>query len=277
MLTWSARNVTLKVNRYNLAVVSWIDPTGGAHHLLAWGAINALPPSQEVPQVRFHLDYSGGWGSFGTGYWKKVRNTCGPYDGPPLAHLLLACTQPDGSSWALQTWRRELRDGGWVGDSRQQAPELHLSHWNTPLPDLFVDTDWIYQGRFDHIFGYLKYNSNPVYGFTATPGGNPLDTYGRNLYVDVHNPPWGEGWFRFNSGLLHHPHGVFCMGMYREYGRTDPAKGDEYRATVMGPGVTPIVEWTGPAPGVYNRTIDLQKNAEQRSFTDPTDTCYNTY
>jgi hypothetical protein len=88
MLTWSARNVTLKVNHYNLAVVSWIDPTGGAHHLLAWGAINALAPSQEVPQVRFHLDYSGGWGSFGTGYWKKVRNTCGPYDGPPLAQHL---------------------------------------------------------------------------------------------------------------------------------------------------------------------------------------------
>lgn len=277
MITRGAVHPTLKVNSHNLAVVSWTDSARRAHHTLAWGAVNALAPSQDISQVRFHLDYSGGWGSFGSGYWRRVRNACTAYTGPPLAHLVFACDGADGSFWALQTWRRELRDGGWPTTGIQLAPELHLSHWSGPLPDLFVDTDWIYHGRFDHLFGYLTYDGQPVYGFSSTTTGAPLDTYGRNLYVDVHNPAWGSGWFRFNSGLTHRPDGVFCLGMYALYGRTQPAKGDEYRATIMGPGVTPILQWTGPAPGPYDRTVDLQKNLEQKSFTTPADSCWHTY
>jgi hypothetical protein len=277
LIARSAAHPTLKVNRYNLAVVSWTDPAGRRHHVLAWGAVGANPPNPDVKQVSFRLDYSGGYGSFGTGFWRRVRNVCTRYTGPPLSHLVFACDGRDGSYWALQTWRRALRDGGWPNTAQRRAKELHLSHWKGALPDLFVDADWIYQGRFDHLFGYLKYNAQPVYGFSATHTGSPLDTYGRNVYIDVHDPPWGTGWYRFNSGLTHRPDGVFCMGMYALYGRTQPAKGDAYRATVMGPGVTPIVDWQGPAPGPYNPSIDLQKNAEQRSFTNPSDSCWHTY
>jgi hypothetical protein len=277
LIARSAAHPTLKVSPHGVAVVSWTDPHGRAHHALAWGAIGARWPNPDLAQVRFRIDYSGGFGSFGTGYWKRVRNACTRYTGPPLSHLVFACDGRDGSYWALQTWRRMLRDGGWPTSSVRGAKELHLSHWRGAVPDLFVDTDWIYNGRFDHVFGYLRWAGKPVYGFEATPGGNPLDGYGRNLYVDVHDPAWGAGWYRFNSGLLHRPDGVFCMGMYALYGRSAPAKGDAYRATVMGPGVTPIVDWQGSAPGPYNQSLDLQKNAEQRSFTNPGDTCWNTH
>src|SRR5207248_1952026 len=117
-------------------------------------------------------------------YWRRVHNHCGPYTGPPLAKLVVACDAPDGSHWALQAWRRELPDGGWPANTRQREMELHLSHWRGQLPRLFVDTDWIYNGQYDHLFGFLKYRTIPVYGYSATSTGNPEDTYGRNIYVD---------------------------------------------------------------------------------------------
>jgi hypothetical protein len=276
MITWSAHRPTLKVNKYGLAVVSWTNASGRRKHTLAWGAVNARTPSSEVPQVRFKLDYSGGWGSFGGGYWRRVRNACTRYTGPPLSHLVYACDARDGSYWALQTWRREELDGGWTGRPRQQAAELHLSHWRGSLPVLHVRMDWAYR-RYDRLFGYLSYRSSRVYGFSATGRGNPLDTYGRNVYVDVHDPPWGSGWYRFNSGLTHNPDGNFCIGMYTLYGRTQPAKGDEYRATVMGPGVTPIVEWKGAAPGPYNALVQAEDSTYEHSFiTDASDSCLAT-
>jgi hypothetical protein len=277
MIAFGVAKPTLKVNNHGIAVVAYTDSAGRRRHVLAWHAVNARTPSRTVPQVKFKLDYSGGYGSFGTNYYRKIHQACGRYHGPALAHLVFACDAPDGSHWALQTWRRLLPDGGWPANPRQHAKELHLSHWTGNLPKLFVDTDWIYGGRYDHLFGYLRYAGSAVYGFSATGRGNPLDGYGRNVYVDVLNPAWGRGWYRFNSGLTHRPDGVFCLGMYALYGRTHPAKGSEYRATVMGPGVTPILSWKGAAPGRYNPAKDAQKNAELRSFTSPSDTCYATH
>ncbi len=40
--------------------------------------------------------------------------------------------------------------------------------------------------------------------------------------------------------------------------------GKRYRATVIGPGVTPDVMWEGLAPGAYDATRDEAANAEQR-------------
>ena len=278
ILARDARHPHLKVTAGGIAVFTYADAAGAIHHTLAWHAINAHTPDPEVSQVRFKVNYSDGWGTtLGAGFSKRAVNACTPYTGPPLTHVIVGCDAPDGSYWVLQKWRRALPDGGWTPTAAQDEPEFQLSHWSGDLPQLEVDTDWIYNGRFDHIFGYLHYRDEGVYGFSSTSVGNPLDSYGRNLYVDVHDPAWGEGWYRFNSGLLHRPTGAFCMGMYPEYNRTQPAAGDEYRATVMGPGVTPILSWTGPAPGPYSKSVDKQKNAEQQSFTVPGDSCYDTH
>ena len=38
----------------------------------------------------------------------------------------------------------------------------------------------------------------------------------------------------------------------------------QYRATVIGPGVTPDVMWEGGAPGPFNRARERQANSHQR-------------
>jgi hypothetical protein len=275
MIDWGAHNPRLIVNKFGIARITYTSQSGVLRHVLAWGAINARTPSRTVKQVRFHLDYSGGYGSpFGNRYWRRMHNYCGKYTGPPLHHLLFACTALDGSYWALQTWRREERDGGWPNNTRQGAKELHLSHWRGSLPKLFVDTNWLNSGKYDEVFGYLSYRGSGVYGFSSTNHGSPTDTYGRNVYVDTLNPDWGKpGWYRFNSGLTHRSHGNFCIGMYALYGRTHTANGDEYRMTVMGPGVTPIVQQNLPSPGRYSRAAHDRKYREMLTFTPAGDPC----
>ena len=68
--------------------------------------------------------------------------------------------------------------------------------------------------------------------------------------------------------MTHRPKGIFCYGFFPHGGR--PAgKGTRYRATAIGPGVTPDVLWQGPTPGRYNRAADARANAEQRAaFSD---------
>ena len=79
--------VSLKVNAKGEALLTYRRADGRPRRVLAWGAINARPPSADLPQVRFRWDYAGGWGKYRNGkYWKTFRNVCRPYDGPALAH-----------------------------------------------------------------------------------------------------------------------------------------------------------------------------------------------
>jgi hypothetical protein len=77
---------------------------------------------------------------------------------------------------------------------------------------------------------------------------------------------YGSGWRRENSFVSHNPTGVFCYGFYPSGGRR--GDGRAYRLTVQGPGVTPLVQWTGTAPGRYDADLDAQLNALQRSLGD---------
>ena len=261
MIDRNATHVSIAVNSQNRAVVSYIRG-GKWHHVLVWGAVNALPPSKAHKQVKFKVDYSGGYGSFGSGYWKQVvkHNVCGGYTGPSLHWLVVACTMPNGQNWAVQSWQRSLPNSGEKPPtSLQSAHELHVSHWSGPLPILWLKWDWVYGGNYQHLYGKFSYRGAAVHGFGATAKGSPTDTYGRNIYVDTLDPSgWktgyrqAGGWMRFNSFLAHNPHGNFCAGLFGNmFGRGPKANGREYRASAMGPGVTPIVYWQGPPPGTY--------------------------
>ncbi len=132
-----------------------------------------------------------------------------------LPWLVTACRAPDGSFWALQRWQRMLPNLGldpWKRD--QDAWELHVSHWTGEIARLEVYADWAYSGRFHHLFGRLTYRGAPVYGFSTTPAGAPLDGWGRNLYLDTLDSAYGKGWRRENSFLAHKGTGVFCYGFY---------------------------------------------------------------
>jgi hypothetical protein len=248
-----ASHVALRVRGTHAIVV--YRSGGRLRHAELWGAVDARSPGPGAPQVAFRVRYGGGGAGGGS---------CRPYDGPPLPLLVAACRAPDGSYWALQSWQRLLPNYGGV-----RAPwELHASHWRGELPALQVWEDWVYGGRFQHLFGRLTYRGAGVHGFHSTSRGNPLDAYGRNLYLDVLDSRYGPGWRRDNGFLAHGPGGTFCYGLYPHRGRPSGA-GREYRLTVAGPGVTPVIRWEAPAPGRYDAARDRQLNGIERELGDP--------
>src|SRR5207248_3855966 len=112
-------------------------------HVLAWGALNAVPPAPGGKQVALSLDYSGGYAKYHRNYWQTFPKACGRYDGPRLSWFVTACKAPDGSYWALQSWQRELPDYGVKPTRAQTAWELRLSHFTVAaaLPVLDIHTD----------------------------------------------------------------------------------------------------------------------------------------
>jgi hypothetical protein len=202
----------------------------------------------------------------------KFSGTCGPYDGPALPWLVVACKAPDGSYWALQSWQRMLPNLGEAPWQPQQSVwELHLSHWSGPLEELDIHLDWVNTQKARHVFGRLTYLGKPVYGFGSKSDGNPTDTYGRNIYLDVLNGAYGPGWHRENSFLAHNPGGDFCYGLYPHApypgypaGDRPAGNGDAYRATVIGPGVLPDVSWQGDDIGEYDLVDSAKVGYEQQ-------------
>jgi hypothetical protein len=284
----NATQLRLEVNRKGEALLSYRSG-GSSKHVLAWGAINALPPRQGTQQVQFKLDYGGGWGKYHRDYWRIFRNACRPYDGPTLPWLAAACKAPDGSYWAVQSFPQPLPDLGfdpWLPE--QRAVWIELSHWSGPLPRLEVWQTWVYSGRYNQIFGRFSYGNEPVYGFATTRYGAPTDGFGRLLYLDTYNAPaYGAGWKRENSFVSHNPTGVFCYGFYAydptkggyrhppgQESPRGPGLGSLLRLTAQGPGVTPDVSWQGPALHRFDgdssadRELAAQMTALLRSFGD---------
>ncbi len=294
--TSTVTGLTMQLNAKGEALLTY-KSNGRTVHVLAWGAENAVPTTEDAKQVAFQLDYSGGYQKYflqnpraqalsreyhkikGTpgyltspvvkklqalqlyadNYWKTAfHGGCGSYSGPKLAWDTVACTASDGSYWAVQEWQRKLPDYGLVGTKQDDAYEVHLSHWTGALPVLTVNTDWSWH-QWNHLYGTFTYDGVPVYGLHSSSVGQPLDSFGRNVYLDTYNSAYGPGWRRENSFLTHKGDGVFCYSINPHPGH--PAgTGTDYRATIMGPGVTPDVMWTGVAPGAYDKSTDAERN-----------------
>jgi hypothetical protein len=262
----NARDVELAVDAKGEALLTY-RVAGRVRHVLAWGAVNAIAPTRSRAQVAFRLDYAGGWGKYHRDYWRTFANACRPYDGPRLAWFVAGCTAPDGSYWALQAWQRALPDYGVTPSPAQAAWELRLSHWTGPLPVLAISVGWAYR-KFDKLFGTFTYDGQAVYGFRSTSAGAPLDSFGRNVYVDTYDSAYGAGWKRDNSFLTHTGRGSFCYGFY-PHGSHPAGNGAKYRATAEGPGVTPDVMWEGDAPGPFDPSLQAQTNRELTALADP--------
>ena len=262
-------NVRLAVNAKGEALVTYTRPNGQVRRVLAWGAIDAVAPDPSVPQQRFKVDYAGGWGKHHTRvYWRTFKNVCRAYSGPALVYAVAACTAPDGTHWALQSWQR-------VQPLRGLAPflpghmawELQLSHWSKPLSQLEVFPNWTYDGELQGLFGRLLYEGQPVHGF-KTPTRGRSDRNARYVYIDTLNSAYGPGWKRDGAKVTHVGNGGFCYS-FAPLLRPPPGypsiptvsgKGERHRVTVMGPGVTPDVQWEGAALGPYDAEADQRFN-----------------
>ena len=258
---------------------------GRLQRVLAWGALNAGMPTEAQPQGQFRIDYSGGWGTYRRPVWKTLRNTCGPYRGPQIPWLVAACTAADGSHWAVQRWRRYQANFGlppWKPG--HGAWELRLSHWRGPVAQLEVWLDWSYSGRWHHLFGRLTYRGRPVHGFSTTPTGDPLDRYGRVLYLDTLDSAYGPGWRRENGFVSRNPDGTFCYGFVPHESHTGearpPGQGRRYRLAVSGPGVTPDIVWEGTGLHDFDpenkadRAREAEMNELQRQLATGSKPCH---
>ncbi len=274
--------VSLKVNRNNVALLEYRSK-GRAQRVLAWGAIN-------VSHDKMRLDYSGGWGSK-VADWRTFRNTCTPFDpredetlGAAAELVVAACVAPDGSKWAVQTWHRLTPNyGGMTG-----ANEIFISRWSGPVAQLQVEPNWSkYAARstgehYQHIFGTFTYRGTPIIVHRADARGNPLDAKGRNIYVDALDSTYRDvpGWIRVNAFLAQRPNGQFCYvfqprevrdnhihqikepWLTNARTRSGDSRKNAYRATVIGPGVTPLIRtyWQGMV-GPFDRELQDQKAA----------------
>ena len=248
------RNVaapSLQVNSRNVALVSY-SVHGIQRHVLYWGAVDWADT--------FKRDYSGGWKSHMADY-KRFSNSCKAYTGDPLPFMIAACDAPDGSHWAIQQWQRLWNDYG--GD---KAPnELYISHWRGKIGDLAIQTDYSYHGKHQHLWGTFTFHGKPVFGLRSTLQGVPLDKQGRNIYLDFLK---GTSWHRVNSFLTHKKTAGFCYTFANHSPAASSAwngqgTGTAYRATAIGPGVTPLVQLHFAPPGPYNETTDAAANAAQ--------------
>jgi hypothetical protein len=275
----NVKGLALAGNANGKALLSYRREDGRARQVLVWGATNARPPSQGVPQVAFRFDYSGGRRSLGHYAAPRFRDRCARYDGPSLPFLVAACKAPDGSYWAVQAWRRLLPMRGFDPWLPQQGKlEFHVSHWSGPLAVLEVSQNWTYGGRWQGIFGRLTYRGQPVHGF-RTPSATRRDPYARFVYIDAHDSVYGAGWRHDTAIVTHVRDGAFCYSFvpqapppgYPDRAPRGPAVGDAHRVTVMGPGVTPDVQWVGPALGPYDATRDAGFNAVFDRLVGPGD------
>jgi hypothetical protein len=250
----NATGLRLSVNAKGEALLTYRS-AGRLKHVLVWGAINAHTPQSGAQQVKFKLDYSGGWGRYRSLYWQHFGGSCGAYDGPSLPNVVAACKAPDGSYWAAQSWPQPLPDLGFTPwTAAQTARWLEVSHWSGPVAQLETGMHWVYDGRFQDLFGRYTYLGQPVYGFGTTRYGAPTDGFGRLIYLDTFNSVYGQGWRRENSFVPHNPSGAFCYGFYPfdptkggykhpagQSAARGPGTGERYRLFAEGPGVTPDV------------------------------------
>ena len=116
----------------------------------------------------------------------------------------------------------------------------------------------------------------PVFGFKSTADGNPLGRYERNVYIDTHNSAYGSGWYRESGILTHNPTGTFCHSFvpqkpfpnYPSKEMRPAAPGDQYRFTIMGPGVTPVIQVVDPRHHAAGREAPDQLNQQAGAQTD---------
>ena len=220
------------------------------------GAKNAIAPTRARKQVKFKLDYSGGWGTYRKNVWKTFKDHCQAYDGPSIQWLTFACKAPDGSYWAraeVAAPAAELRAQRQAHAPGLGAPPLALVAASCPSSSSSST------GRAGACTGSTTTSSatcaTGASPCTASARRRPAFRWTRSAGTSTSTRStrkYGTGWKRENSFLTHRGSGVFCYGFY-PHGKSPVGKGEKYRATVIGPGVTPDMFWQSEAPGPVRR------------------------
>ena len=172
--------------------------------------------------------------------------------------MVAACDAADGSHWALQRWARLWDNYG----GRSAKKELHLSHWTGDVGVLEIKTDWSYRGKHEHLWG-------PLHVPRQARLRQPLDdqracrsTAAAATSTSI-TTRTASGSARTRSSRIPAPRAsaTRSRSTTAAYG-----VGDAYRATVIGPGVSPLVRVGFSPPGTHDRALDDAANEEQRAL-----------
>ena len=138
-----------------------------------------------------------------------------PVSEPSLPWAVVVRQTADGSFYALQSWKR-LVNG---------ALELRFSRWRGEPTKLTLQAVCCKWGG-ENVKGNASFHGKPIYGFKATRQGDPLDEYGRNVYLDSFR---GGHWERMMGILAKRPAGQFSLWIRSVWA------GTAYRGTISGP------------------------------------------
>ena len=186
-----------------------------------------------------------------------------------------ACTAPDGSYWAVQSWQRLLPMRGIAPLRPQQgAFGFNVSHWSGPIAQLDRVAELHLRRQLDRPLRAADLRGRA--GLRLQDAGLQQeggDGYARYVYIDTHDSVYGPGWKHDAAKVLHLRNGAFCYSFvpqappagYPDRDARRPAPGDLERVTVMGPGVTPDVQWVGPGPRQVRRRSG--RGVQRRSST----------
>ena len=187
-----AQHASLRVDAAGNAEITWVDTAGGRRSLLV----------ARDGSLRFGAALSG-------------PDVSHPADAVQLPWVVVIRQTPDGSLYALQSWRR--LDNGPI--------ELRFSRWRGQPTTLTLRTVCCRWGSVN-VAGTASFHGRPIFGFRATRQGNPLDPFGRNVYLDTFR---GGHWQRMMGILTHRPTGSFSLWIRANW------VGSTYRGTIPGP------------------------------------------
>lgn len=189
----NARNPALRVDSQGYAEVSWTTASGSRSYLL-------VPPSGKL--------YPG-------------RRLSGSDVSTPTAAVSIPMKRvlrstPDGTFWALQSWRP--KKGGPV--------ELHLSRWKGDPTELTLDLSCCKYGK-ETLQGEASFQGTPVFGFSPTPEGKKMRAY---VFLECFACTAGSGgWTSMLGVATRSPGGTFSVLV------RDDWSGSKYRGRIAGP------------------------------------------
>ena len=246
----------------------------GIHHVLVWGAINAIAPTGRRAPGEVQARLFRRLGLAPHALLEEVRLHVRPLRRPGAcesrrslqgarrlvlggAELAAAASGSRLHAVGRGSPRAVARGLALVGRHRAARDRLGLG-LRRPLPGLF--------GRFTYR-GSARCTASARRASVRPPTASAV-----SIYLDTYNSVYGQGWRRENSFVSHNPTGVFCYGFYpfdpTKGGYTHPAgwtamrgpgTGEKYRLTASGPGVTPNISVI--VPGLH--PFDKRKSARR--------------
>ncbi len=235
--------------------------------MLAWGALDALRagPERSAAAVQAATTPAAGASTARVGYWRTFKNVCRPYDRAGARPTrVAACTAPDGTHWALQSLAAACSRFSastpsspptWPGSctsrtGRSRSP-CSRSHRTGRMA-----------ARSQGLFGRLLYDGKPVHGFSDADAQSET-THTRATSTSTRSTrPTARAGNATARRLTHVGQRRLLLQLRTALraasrairaSRAFPARGERHRVTVMGPGVTPDVQWEGAALGSYDR------------------------